>query len=170
MKKCFLLVILFLCYISISAQTEGSLLLGLTPLTTTEMNNVSAPIDGSLVYNTQEKWVYQYNGSYWEKLVSTQSPTVTQITTNYTVQPQDNGSVLAINSTTDLNLTMPTGLPVSFNISIYQVGNGTVTVLGAGGVTLKNRLLRFKTAGKDSGAGIISTSTNTFHITGDLRR
>ncbi len=38
------------------------------------------------------------------------------------------------------------------------------------GVTVLNRLSRFKTAGKDAGAGLICTSTNNFHLTGDLKR
>ncbi len=53
---------------SLTAQIDGGLLLGLTNATTTEMNTVSNPIKGSLLYNTTEKSVFQYNGSAWEKV------------------------------------------------------------------------------------------------------
>ena len=90
-------------------------------------------------------------------------------TTNYTLTADDNGKVFTFNSTSDITLTVPSGLPVGFNISIYQTNTGRVTVSGAGGVTIFNRLSRFRTAGQHAGAGLVSTSTNNFHLTGDLR-
>lgn len=90
--------------------------------------------------------------------------------TNYTLVLADNGKVLTFNSAADVTLTIPAGLPVGYNISIYQIGNGNVTITGAGGVTVLNRLSRFKTAGKDAGIGLIATATNVFHLTGDLKR
>ncbi len=91
-------------------------------------------------------------------------------TTNYTLVATDNGKIITFNSATDITLTVPTGLPIGYNISIYQTGNGRVTINGAAGVTVLNRLSRFITAGKDAGAGLVATSTNNFHLTGDLRR
>ncbi len=91
-------------------------------------------------------------------------------TSNYTLVASDNGKVITFNSASNVTLTVPTGLPIGYNISIYQTGNGRVTISGAGGVTVLNRLSRFITAGRDAGAGLVATSTNTFHLTGDLRR
>jgi len=53
------------------AQIEGTLLMGLTNATTSEMNTVTNPIVGSLLYNTTEKGVFQYNGSAWENIANT---------------------------------------------------------------------------------------------------
>ncbi|WBX72835.1 hypothetical protein PG913_07935 [Tenacibaculum pacificus] len=89
-------------------------------------------------------------------------------TSDYTLTLSDNGNVLTFNSTTDITLTVPTGLPIGYNISIYQIGTGKVTIQG--GATILNRLSRFKTAGKDAGAGLIATGTNIFHLTGDLKK
>jgi len=50
----------------LEAQIDGSLLLGLTNATTAEMNTISNSIQGSLLYNTTEKNVFQYNGNIWE--------------------------------------------------------------------------------------------------------
>ncbi|SEB37097.1 hypothetical protein SAMN04489761_0224 [Tenacibaculum sp. MAR_2009_124] len=88
---------------------------------------------------------------------------------NYTLTANDNGKVFTFNSTGNLTLTVPSGLPIGFNISIYQINTGRVTISGAGGVSILNRLSRFTTAGQHAGAGLVSTSTNNFHLTGDLR-
>lgn len=54
----------------VSAQIDGGLLLGLINATTTEMNNVSNPVQGSLLYNSTESAIYKYNGTAWEKVGS----------------------------------------------------------------------------------------------------
>lgn len=65
MKK-ILLTICMILYCSICmAQIDANLLLGLVNATTTEMNAISGPILGSILYNTTENSVYQYNGSTW---------------------------------------------------------------------------------------------------------
>ena len=104
-------------------------------------------------------------GTVWvdPKLVS-----VVNKTTSYTLSAADNGKVFTFNSATAMTLTVPTGLTVGFNISIYQTGVGEVTITG--GATILNRLSRFKTAGKDAGVGLLITATNTAHLTGDLKK
>ena len=90
-------------------------------------------------------------------------------TSNYTLKASDNGKVFTFNSTSAITLTVPSGLFVGFNISIYQTNTGKVTISGATGVNILNRLNRFKTAGKNAGAGLVCTSSNSFHLTGDLK-
>lgn len=104
------------------------------------------------------------------KLLSPYLVRVIAKTADYTISMGESSAVITFNSATPVTLTIPTGLPIGYNISVYQIGAGQVTIVGAGGVTLKNRLSIFKTAGKDSGAGIICTATNVFHITGDLKK
>lgn len=87
-------------------------------------------------------------------------------TANYTLTAADNGKVFTFSNAA--TLTVPNGLPIGFNISIYQTGTGNVTITG--GATVLNRLSRFKTAGKDAGAGLVSTALNTYHLTGDLKK
>ncbi|MCW2119853.1 beta strand repeat-containing protein [Flavobacterium sp. 7A] len=89
-------------------------------------------------------------------------------TANYTLVAADNGKVFTFNSAAAVTLTVPTGLTIGYNVSIYQTGIGNVTI--AGGATILNRLSRFKTAGKDAGVGLIITATNTAHLTGDLKK
>ncbi|SDL98032.1 hypothetical protein [Kriegella aquimaris] len=65
MQKIHILLFLVLCWGSSKAQIDGTLLLGLTQATTTEMNAISNAVEGSLLYNTTESKVFQYNGSNW---------------------------------------------------------------------------------------------------------
>ena len=62
-----LIIFIGVLFMSMSTfgQIEGGLLLGLTNATTTEMNAVSGPIQGSLIYNTTESSVFHYDGSTW---------------------------------------------------------------------------------------------------------
>ena len=90
--------------------------------------------------------------------------------TDYTLVLEDFRKVLTFNSAVDRTLTIPAGLPVGYNISIYQIGDGDVTIVGDDGVMVLNRLLRFRTAGRYAGVGLVSTATNIFHLTGDLKR
>ncbi|MDC1162348.1 hypothetical protein OAT18_02780 [Tenacibaculum sp.] len=91
-------------------------------------------------------------------------------TADYTLILSDNGKVFTFNSSSDVTLTIPAALPIGYNISVYQIGTGKVIITGDTGVNVLNRLSRFKTAGKDAGVGVIATSLNTFHLTGDLKK
>lgn len=95
-------------------------------------------------------------------------PVVENKTANYALVAADNGKVFTFNSTADVTLTVPTGLPVGYNVSIYQTNTGKVII--SGGATILNRLSRFKTAGKDAGVGLVATAADIFHLTGDLKK
>ena len=123
------------------------------------VGGISSDVDNQLTTGT-DNGAY-FNGGY--------SATVKNVTANYTLLASDNGSVITVNSATDVNLTIPAGFDIGYNVSVYQIGDGKVTFVESG-TTIKNRLSRFKTAGKDAGVGIIATATNIFHITGDLKR
>ncbi|MGB5459516.1 MAG: hypothetical protein WBM85_06130 [Eudoraea sp.] len=65
MKKIKLTIIAIISCWSSYSQIEAGLLLGLTNATTTEMNAISGSITGSILYNTTENAIFQYNGSSW---------------------------------------------------------------------------------------------------------
>jgi hypothetical protein len=157
---------------SLTAQIDGGLLLGLTNATSTEISNLntSSITEGTLIYDIDKKKVMGFIDSQWKEIMtSSLTPKVSAKITDYTLVIDDNDSILTFNSSTNITLTIPAGFPIGYNISIYQIGTGKITIVGTNGVTVKNRLSRFKTAGKDSGAGIICTATNVFHVTGDLK-
>ncbi len=162
--------IIFLCIFTLGkAQVDPNTLLSVSSLSTSDIVATTNASEGSLVFDSDKKKLYQFDGTNWKEVL-TSPTTISPKTASYTLVETDNYSVITFNSTTDVTLTVPTGLSVGFNVSVYQVGSGSVTITGTGGVTLKNRLLRFKTAGLDAGAGIVCTSTDIFHITGDLKK
>lgn len=91
---------------------------------------------------------------------------LTSSTSNYTLLTQDSGKFLHMSSSSAMNLTVPSGLPVGFTVSFCQNGSGQITVV-ASGVTIKNRQSHTKTAGDGAVASLICTGSNGFILTGD---
>lgn len=166
MNKFFLLVLF--CTVSLSAQIDDNALFKLEGATQTTISGLTPSGEGNFIYNTTDKKVYVFDGTSWRKLLF--APQVFEKTGNYTLVASDDGNVITFNSATNVTLTVPAGLAVGFNVSVYQIGVGRVTITEAGGVSVRNRLSRFITAGQNAGVGLMCTATNVFYATGDLRR
>lgn len=69
MKKISLLILFILSFVASNAQIDPTLLLGLTHATTAEINAMTNPIEGTLLYNSSEGSVQLYNGSAWADAV-----------------------------------------------------------------------------------------------------
>jgi hypothetical protein len=153
--------------IVIVALLFSSIAVAQIPILSTDVGGYNSATEGDLYRTTDsnEYYIGLENGSL---LPFASSVGVQNKTTDYTLQSTDNRSVLTFNSATPVTLTIPAGLPVGFNISVYQLGIGQVQILGSGGVTVRHRLSRTKTAGQDAGVGIVATATNSYHLTGDL--
>lgn len=81
------------------AQIDGTLLLGLTHATNSEMNSIKNQVEGSLIYNISEKSVFQYNGTNWQNLANTSK--IISIDDNNDLQiGSDGGAFFELNSTT----------------------------------------------------------------------
>ena len=166
MKKIIQIILLTVPFVAFATTTDE--LVQVHALTTAERTALSTPIgDGTLVFDATIKKLYVYANGEWKPLVFTAK--VIEKTGDYTLVEDDNGMILTFDSSAAVTLTIPTGLPVGYNVSIYQIGAGKVTIAGSG-TSIKNRLSRFRTAGKDAGVGIVSTASDTYHLTGDLRR
>ena len=91
-----------------------------------------------------------------------------QAGSTYSLQAADNGAVVAFTSNSPVTLTIPSGLGVGFNVSILQLGAGTVTPT-ASGTTIRQRLLLTKTAGQYAYITLVASSADTFVLSGDLQ-
>jgi hypothetical protein len=64
------------------------------------------------------------------------------VTANYTLALADISRVVAFNSASNLSLTVPTNASVAFPlgtvINVFRAGTGAVSIVAAGGVTLRN--------------------------------
>lgn len=92
---------------------------------------------------------------------------LTSSTSNYTLLRQDSGKFLNVNSGSAVTVTVPTGLPTGFTVSLCQLGAGQVTVSGAVGVSINNRQSHTKTAGQYAVVSIVGTSADTYVFVGD---
>lgn len=88
-----------LCLSVSHAQIDAGLLTALTNATTSEMNSISDPFTGSIIYNTTESSVFQYNGSNWQNLAET-SNIISNDTNNDLIVGSDGGAFFELNSTT----------------------------------------------------------------------
>jgi len=165
MKKIILTILLTIPFVAFATTTDE--LVKIHALTTAEITALSAPVDGTLAFDSTIKKLYVYANGTWKPLIF--AAKVIEKTGNYTLTQGDNEAIFTFNSSSAITLTIPSGFPVGYNVSVYQTGTGKVTVVGSG-TSVKNRLSRFRTAGKDAGVGIVSTSIDVYHLTGDLRR
>ncbi len=88
-KSTFLLLPLSLQFSFVYAVTADELL-QIHKVTTTEMNSITTPQAGSIVFNTTEGTLYFYTGSVWKRLRATGSETVIQAGDNINIS--GNGS------------------------------------------------------------------------------
>lgn len=94
------------------------------------------------------------------------SAPVGSISSNYTLSASDAGKVLRV--TAAATITLPSGLPVGFNVEIIQEGTGQVTFAAGSGVTLRQRQNFTKTAGQWAAASLIVNTSNSYVLAGDL--
>jgi hypothetical protein len=110
MKVVFFTLLTFLFCSGTFAQIDPGLLLGLTNATTTEMNAIASPITGSILYNTTNSAVYQYNGTSWVMVGgssndwTTQGNTGTSELTNFVGTTDLKDLVLKSNNTEKIRL------------------------------------------------------------------
>lgn len=168
MKGILFISLFFYTFSSLVAQPAADELVQIHSVTATQMNAITSPLTGSLVFNADDMHFYGFDGTNWVRLHIIKP--IKAVTTNYTLTAADNGAAITVDSAIDVILTIPAGLPIGYNVSVYQTGNGQITIQGESGVTISNRLSRFRTAGQNAGVGIFSTNTNVFHLTGDLKR
>ncbi|RMB56095.1 hypothetical protein EAX61_15840 [Dokdonia sinensis] len=173
MTKTITILLIFLGYAFAKAQTvEAGLITNIKQNDETVDSNIDNVVGtiatGALLYDNTRTGAYVYDGIRWRRVYF--APSIDAKTTSYTLQASDVGNVITFNSTTDVTLTVPPGLDLGFNVSVYQLGTGRVIFQAGGGATILNRLSRFRTAGPNAGAGIMCTAANTYHITGDLKQ
>ena len=68
MKKIVCILMILVVQVTLAQVPEAGQLVGIHSATLAEINAVVNPIEGSLVYNSDDKFLYQYNGANWQKL------------------------------------------------------------------------------------------------------
>jgi hypothetical protein len=102
-------------------------------------------------------------GSY----ILTSSGVRTLTGTTYTFLSTDNGDVLTMNNASPITVTVPSGLPVGYSVTVIQLGAGQVSFT-ASGTTINSYQSYTKIAGQHGSASLISYSSNVFNLAGSL--
>jgi hypothetical protein len=102
-------------------------------------------------------------GSY----ILTSSGIKTLTGTTYTFLSTDNGDVLTMNNASPITVTVPSGLPVGYSVTVIQLGAGQVSFT-ASGTTINSYQSYTKIAGQHGSASLVSYSSNVFNLAGSL--
>lgn len=105
-------------------------------------------------------------------LEALETPTLNTQTGDYTLVLGDFGKTVEIDSALGRNLTVPAyaqaTFPVGTQVGLRQYGVGQVTVVGAGGVTVRSRGGALKLAGQYAEAVLTKRATDEWVLTGDV--
>jgi hypothetical protein len=75
MKKITLPIMILSIVVLVNSAPLSDELIVLHHVSTTQMNNIGSPTEGSLVFNTDDKEVYEYSGTAWNRISSNGSET-----------------------------------------------------------------------------------------------
>lgn len=91
-KLSFMILLLSMPFYALYAVTADELM-QIHKVNTSEMNNITAPLTGSLVYNTTEGTLYFYTGTTWKRLRSTGTETILNAGSGMTVSGNGSSAV-----------------------------------------------------------------------------
>lgn len=93
-------------------------------------------------------------------------------TASFTINASDVGSVVKVNSISNVTATVPANdtlpLPVGVQILFVQMGSGQITFSAAAGVTIRSSGSKYKTANQYSLASLVKVDTNEWVLGGEL--
>jgi hypothetical protein len=149
--------------------------------TASNLNNISNKYPGLVSYVTGEKNLYMFKGfstinqtDVWEKVVTNNVDDVQIYNTNFTININNNGQVIYVNSTAPVtgtiqNFDAPDSLPEGFNVTVIQINQGNVIFNDTITSFFKNRINANKTAGRYAIASILKLpNSNEFLLYGDV--
>lgn len=109
-------------------------------------------------YHTSVGWVSAYDSRYSSK------------TAAYTLGLHDSGTIVLVNSSTDVDITVPSGVfPTGATIQIVRQGAGEVSMAPASGVTIRSKNSAKRLSLQYSGATIIKVNSDEWILIGDLK-
>jgi hypothetical protein len=95
-------------------------------------------------------------------------PEIINLSTNFTISGNYNGRTILANSSSSITGTILSGNANGFNASIFQIGNGSVKITGAGnGIIINSYNNQYSTAGKYAKVSILHTGNNGYIIAGN---
>ncbi len=93
---------------------------------------------------------------------------INNIITNFNFSGSYNSKLLTINASQNITGTVPTGLSTGYNVAFVQMGAGQLRITGQNGVTIRQRLNLYNTAGQYAIASLVHRENNEYILYGDL--
>ncbi len=148
MKAVFFTLLAVLYSSGAFAQIDPGLLLGLINATTAEMNAISSPLTGSVLYNTTDSSIYQFNGASWLIVGQTgpQGPQGIQGIQGIPGDPATDDQTLSTNNSAG-NISITGGNTITLNVNdadanpsneiqTLSIVGRDLTISGTGGNTV----------------------------------
>lgn len=100
---------------------------------------------GDLIDGVPVILIYDETNTRWVHVGATAlqcraRPGVKTITADYTLTADDEGYIIRCNSSSDITVTIPSGLPVGYIVHLYRFGTGELTVSAGSGVVLRTAI------------------------------
>lgn len=116
MKKILFIAVLLVGYLAIGQKYPSGIVTG--PMTTTQINAISAPQEGRLIGNSTTETVWYYNGSAW-------------VDTGVAIIPDGSITEAKLNTTTNASLDLADSSVQPADLSDYVTTNTTQTITSA---------------------------------------
>ena len=90
-----------------------------------------------------------------------------QTGTSYTLLTSDHNKIVILDNAAAVTVTVPSGLGTGFKCDLIQLGAGTVSVAGDGGITVNNRQGHSSLAGQYACVSLKGYTASEFSLCGD---
>jgi hypothetical protein len=139
---------------------------------------ITSPVSGLVVFIRQDNsgntinQIQYYSGSAW---VNYNNIIINEKTASYTIALHDVDKLIRVNSTSDLEVTIPAAASVNFPIGsrleVIRYGTGEVSIVAASGsgVTIRSKNNNKKISVQYSGAMLTKVDSDEWHLIGDLK-
>jgi hypothetical protein len=95
------------------------------------------------------------------------SPSIATLTASRNVSASDAGQTLYYAGSTNITLTIPSGLPSAFGFNVIQAGSGKVTLAASGGMTVSGKNNHLSTGGAWHVIHCVRATSTQYVVYGD---
>jgi hypothetical protein len=139
---------------------------------------ITSPSNGIVVFIRQNdngdviNQVQYYDSGFWIPAMLT---FIDEKTASYTLTLPDNGKLIKVNSTSNLEITIPAqasaAFPIGSRLEVMRYGTGEVSIVAASGsgVTIRSKNNNKKISVQYSGAMLTKIGSDEWHLIGDLK-
>lgn len=116
--------------------------------------------------------IQYYSGGTW---VNYTNIVINEKTASYTIALNDVDKLIRVNSTSNLEVTIPAessaNFPIGSRVEVMRYGTGEVSIVAASGsgVTVRSKYNNNKISVQYSGAMLTKIGSNEWHLIGDLK-